>query len=280
MKNINKFNEFSSNEKKILENIEFDEYSLKSMFNIIGYIMRICQKMKGIYIAVEFKNKNFGYDVERKITELLDYSIFNILKIHISKKTKDQKYNKTFTEFVKLRINVDLYNLIDSILNDLNEKNIIIYDKNKDLKDLKILIDNINSIKSIFKKIDDQDFKEDKITSDLKELLNLLKSLDPRNPDNIDKKDTLNESVDNKYNDDFIITKIKEQYPYEKVKNIYIEEKKAWSDKYIDGTGAAEDVILSKLMGWFEEEYSEISDDVYENVFSKLQEEYDFLKIK
>lgn len=79
---------------------------------------------------------------------------------------------------------------------------------------------------------------------------------------------------------DFILAKIKEKYPINDVENLYNEEKEAWSDDYEnEGNGEAEDVVLNQLIGWFQKQYSkELSDEKFEEVYSKLQSEYDFLK--
>jgi len=79
---------------------------------------------------------------------------------------------------------------------------------------------------------------------------------------------------------DFIIAKIKEEYPINDVENMYNEEKDAWSDDYDnEGNGEAEDVILNKLLGWFQKQYSkELSDETFDEAYSKLQDVYEFLK--
>ena len=77
---------------------------------------------------------------------------------------------------------------------------------------------------------------------------------------------------------DFVLSKIKEEFTIDKVKEEFEKEKSEWSDDYdSDGNGEAQDIILNKLIGWFESKYNKI--DIFDDVYNKLQEEYDFLKI-
>ena len=80
---------------------------------------------------------------------------------------------------------------------------------------------------------------------------------------------------------DFILAKIKEEFPHDEVKNAYIDEVKMWSDTYDeDGNGEAQDIILNQMIGWFEKKHSKtLSDIVFDEIYSKLQEEYEFLNI-
>jgi len=81
---------------------------------------------------------------------------------------------------------------------------------------------------------------------------------------------------------DFILAKIKEKYPVNAVEDMYKEECDQWSDKYEEEasfSGAAEEVVLNTLIGWFQKQYSkELSDESFEEVYSKLQDVYEFLK--
>ena len=83
----------------------------------------------------------------------------------------------------------------------------------------------------------------------------------------------------------FVITKIKEQYPVANVKDMLEKEIKMWEPEESDpnfystsGNGEAEDVIINQMIGWFESKYSPISDDLFNEVYSKLQDVYEFLK--
>jgi len=77
---------------------------------------------------------------------------------------------------------------------------------------------------------------------------------------------------------DFVLVKIKEEFPTEKVKEAFDKEMLEWSDDYTNtGNGEAQDIILNQMIGWFELKHSKLSDEVSEEVYNKLQEEYDFL---
>lgn len=79
---------------------------------------------------------------------------------------------------------------------------------------------------------------------------------------------------------DFVLVKIKEEFPVDKVKETYDEEMMAWDEDYSNsGNGEAQDVILNQMIGWFELKHSKLSDEIFEEVYNKLQEEYEFLNI-
>lgn len=113
-----------------------------------------------------------------------------------------------------------------------------------------------------------------------------------------------NESQEQEQNLDFVMAKIKEEFSTEKVKEIFTKERLEWSGVDFDlppeeiseeerksfnpkgeafykehGNGEAEDVILDQLIGWFESKHSSLSDEIYKEVYDKLQEEYEFLNI-
>ena len=81
---------------------------------------------------------------------------------------------------------------------------------------------------------------------------------------------------------DFILAKIKEKYPIDAVRDMYKEECGQWSDKYEEEasfSGAAEEVVLNTLIGWFQKQYSKtLSDETFDEAYSKLQDVYEFLK--
>lgn len=79
---------------------------------------------------------------------------------------------------------------------------------------------------------------------------------------------------------DFVLAKIKEEFDIDKVKETYEKEMTEWSDDYPNsGNGEAEDIILNQMIGWFELKHSKLSDELFEEVYNKLQEEYEFLNI-
>lgn len=96
----------------------------------------------------------------------------------------------------------------------------------------------------------------------------------------------INESEKIEQDIDFIMAKIKEKYPLEKAKEMFEDEEQEWvpTDKDIEwyrehGNGEAQDVIISIMIGWFEENYNKISDDTYNKVSDEIGKHYSFLKI-
>lgn len=79
---------------------------------------------------------------------------------------------------------------------------------------------------------------------------------------------------------DFVLAKIKEEFPTDKVKESFDKEMIEWSEDYSNsGNGEAQDIILNQMIGWFELKYSKLSDEIFEEVYNKLQKEYDFLDL-
>lgn len=82
----------------------------------------------------------------------------------------------------------------------------------------------------------------------------------------------------------FALTKIKEEYSDNKVKEMLEKEIKQWIPDENDpdfystsGNGEAEDVIINQLIGWFEKKYYSLSDENFEEVKKLILEEYKFL---
>lgn len=82
----------------------------------------------------------------------------------------------------------------------------------------------------------------------------------------------------------FVITKIKEEYPVSKVKEMLEKEVKMWEPEESDpqfystsGNGEAEDVIINQLIGWFEKKYYSLSDENIESVKEMILKHYHFL---
>ena len=102
----------------------------------------------------------------------------------------------------------------------------------------------------------------------------------------IDKYSKLNESLES-FDVDFAITKIKEQFPFEKVKEMLDKEILEWSPEDEDSSyysensnDEAEDAIITNLIDWYLSKYP-ISffslDDEYD-LSDAIQKEYNFLK--
>lgn len=94
-----------------------------------------------------------------------------------------------------------------------------------------------------------------------------------------------NESVEDP---DFIMAKIKEQFPYDVVKEMFDKEVNEWTPDGEDdtwyeryGNGEAQDVVITDLIGWVEKKYDdEIPDSgLPNNLYELIEKEYDFLNI-
>lgn len=82
----------------------------------------------------------------------------------------------------------------------------------------------------------------------------------------------------------FAITKIKEEYPVDAVKEMLEKEIKMWEPEESDpdfystsGNGEAEDVIIDQMIGWFVKKYYSLSDENFESVKKMILKEYEFL---
>ena len=82
----------------------------------------------------------------------------------------------------------------------------------------------------------------------------------------------------------FAITKIKEEYPVDIVKEMLEKEIKMWEPEESDpdfystsGNGEAEDVIIDQMIGWFDKKYYSLSDEKFEEVKELILKEYEFL---
>jgi hypothetical protein len=92
-----------------------------------------------------------------------------------------------------------------------------------------------------------------------------------------------NESQDQQ-DPEFALTKIKEEYPVSKVKEMLEKEIKQWIPDEEDptfystsGNGEAEDVIINQMIGWFDKKYYSLSEDNFEKVKQLIVKEYEFL---
>ena len=101
----------------------------------------------------------------------------------------------------------------------------------------------------------------------------------------IDKYSKLNESLES-FDVDFAITKIKEQFPFEKVKEMLDKEILEWSPEDEDSSyysensnDEAEDAIITNLIDWYLSKYpiSFFSLDNEYDLSDAIQKEYKFL---
>ena len=82
----------------------------------------------------------------------------------------------------------------------------------------------------------------------------------------------------------FVIAKIKEEYPKDKVQDMLDKEIKQWIPDEKDpdfystsGNGEAEDVIINQMIGWFDKKYYALSEENFEKVKQLILKEYDLL---
>jgi hypothetical protein len=82
----------------------------------------------------------------------------------------------------------------------------------------------------------------------------------------------------------FAITKIKEEYSVDTLKEMLEKEIKMWEPEESDpefystsGNGEAEDVIIDQMIGWFGKKYYSLSNENFEIVKELILKEYDFL---
>ncbi len=175
MKHLSKYNEFSINEGKISQAV------LSGLLSITGTLSKLSKKITGKYIPIKFKDKKKEREVNRDIIKLLDYTLFDMMKYYFNKKYKQEADKTSFTELIKKRSGVDMYDLISRLESNMKIENIELStdsDIRKKQEDLyNVGIETIKKYKSIFKKIDDS-IKETQYL--LQELTIIMSGLDPR----------------------------------------------------------------------------------------------------
>lgn len=212
MNRIKKYEDFL-NEGKI------SQFVFKALTNTSGYIKSVIKRIKGTYTPFDFKDKKMEKDFENKMFELFDYSVFDTIKYHFSKKQKDAADKTSLSDLIKTRTSTDVYQLSDSILDLLKIENIKIPEgKEEEIdKTLKQAIDTTKRMISLIKKIDDEIEDDKQFMKDLKDLGELFKGLDPRTRHLRDKEDSLEafDKVGSKLDDmeepkdlDYILDKI------------------------------------------------------------------------
>lgn len=181
MKYLNNYSKF--NEGKI------SQFFLKNILIAIGFVKETVNKIKGIYMPFRFNNKELNKSIEDRIIKLMDYTVFDVIKSHISKKVRQEVFSTSFSEYIKSRSGVDILELCESLLNDLNEDNVEWSDnteiKEKQKNKLVSIIETVNKFKSVVKKLDDEILENQKLDKEFEELAEMFKKLDPRNPENL-----------------------------------------------------------------------------------------------
>jgi len=80
---------------------------------------------------------------------------------------------------------------------------------------------------------------------------------------------SFNES--NSYDGDFAITKIKQKFSENDVKNMLKLEQEMWSDDYsVNNNGEAEEIVIQNIINWFEKEFDNDLDQTQESRLSDL----------
>jgi hypothetical protein len=186
MKKIKKYEDFL-NEGKITQLL------FKVLLTTSGYIQSVIKRMKGNYTPFEFKDKKMEKLFMNKTIELFDYSVFDSVKYHFTKKQKEAANKTSLSDLIKTRTGIDVYQLADSILDLLKIENIKVPEgKEEETNELlKNSIELIKKMNSFIKKIDDEIEDDKQFRRDLAELGELFKGLDPRTMHLRDKDDTL-----------------------------------------------------------------------------------------
>jgi hypothetical protein len=186
MSRIKKYEDFL-NEGKITQLL------FKVLLTTSGYIQSVIKRMKGNYTPFEFKDKKMEKLFMNKTIELFDYSVFDSVKYHFTKKQKEAANKTSLSDLIKTRTGIDVYQLADSILDLLKIENIKVPEgKEEETNELlKNSIELIKKMNSFIKKIDDEIEDDKQFRRDLAELGELFKGLDPRTMHLRDKDDTL-----------------------------------------------------------------------------------------
>lgn len=190
MKKIKNFGQF--NEGKI------SQFFLKSIMRIVSNIKVMVKKLKGNYFPLPFKDKKLDKSLQNRAIQLLDYYFFDGIKMLISKKVKEDMISTSFTQYIKLKTGVDLYDLCSSILSDLNEDAIdwssdeSVKQKQKEALDNSIQV--IKKIESVIKKLDDELLDEKQFKRQLADLHALMQRIKDNSHEDID---DLNDDIQN-----------------------------------------------------------------------------------
>jgi hypothetical protein len=185
--------------KKIVEYKDFinegkiSQFVLNAIFTTQGYASMFIKKLKGGYIPFDFKDKKLEKKLQSQIIELFDYALFDNLKYHFGKKYRETAKKTSLSDLIKTRSGVDVYQLADSILDELKIENIKIPvgKEKKTTETLEKSIETVKKLIAIVKKTDDEIEDEKQFIKDLAELGELFKGLDPRTMHLRDKDDSL-----------------------------------------------------------------------------------------
>lgn len=186
MRKIVKYEDFI-NEGKI------SQFVINTILTTQGYASVFIKKLKGGYIPFQFNDKKLEKKLQSQIIELFDYALFDNLKYHFNKKYRETAKKTSLSDLIKTRSGVDVYQLADSILDELKIENIKIpVGREKETTEtLEKAIETVKKLIAIVKKTDDEIEDEKQFIKDLSELGELFKGLDPRTMHMRDEEDTL-----------------------------------------------------------------------------------------
>jgi hypothetical protein len=199
---VKSFEDFT-NEGKI------SQFILRSIYNSLIILEKILTKLKiKEYPTLKFKDKKMSSEFYNELSKLLDYSLFDSWKHYISsKKFNRDAYKTSFSELIKSRSGVDLYEVSSSLLSKLNNiDNFIISDNEttseKQLLRIEKYKDLVRKVIGFTKRTDDEigEFQEsiDKLIDSIKLLDDVVtnkREID-NNLDSIDAKKELNYILD------------------------------------------------------------------------------------
>jgi len=274
---LKKYKTFSINENKE----EHD--SIRDIVKSVNWVRKIANKVNGVYTPFEFVNETIGYEVERKIIdELLDTSIFDILKIHLSKVSKEgNKYTDKFTDLVKDRLDIDLYDNIEYLLKNLTLDNIKLSENKDEEEDrLKELVGFIKSYNSILEKLDGGKIGDSTLLRELRKLGEMVRKLQDVDNGGEEIKESKHYEGVGGFDVDFAISKIKENYTLEQIKADLEKEITNWADEndYVEnGNGEAEEIIIENIISWYEGKYDVLEDNELSKLQKEIQKNYDIL---
>lgn len=190
MKKIKQYDEFI-NEGKI------SKFLLKSIAYSLGFLKLLSQKIKGTYTkGVEFKDKKVEKRVTDNIFQLLDFAGFDTIKYYLFKKYRENAEKTNLSTLIKSRSGIDVYQLSDSIIDDMKDENLIFSDDIKigenQKKKAQENVELVKQMISFIKKIDDDILELHELKKEFKELANYMKKyLDPRDAHKRDKDEVI-----------------------------------------------------------------------------------------
>ncbi len=276
MSYLKKYGSFVVNENKN------EDISLQ-IIRTLSWLRGVISNSEGLYMPFVFKNRKVMYETSRLISELINTSIFDVLKIHISRSEKEgDSYDTRFSNLVKSRTGTNvLYNL-DFITKSLIPKNIKFSVREESEKSsLEKFVKFVKLYKSIIERVDNNQL-DNKVLLALRQLTELIRDINSQV-----ESGKINESYDSN-DSNFIMGKIKQKFTKDLVSKMLEDEIKMWvsddwvndfkseSDWYtIHGGGEAEEIIIDQMIDWFEKEFNrEVNEEQRTSLKDEIENEY------